>query len=144
MEWNALFTAEQQPSEAEIGSYIDNGLWAELNGYLQQAYRSAPATEYSGCSMQQGWNVKYRKSGKGLCTLYPMPGYFIALVVVGKKEMNEAELLMPLCSAYTQTVFRETEDGFQGKWLMLDVKDEAVLQDVKNLVNLRVKRKQDI
>jgi len=140
MEWNELFCEDQKPSEDEIGSYIGNALWAQLNSYLQQTYRCVPVTEYSGCSMQKGWNVKYRKSGKGLCTLYPMPGYFIALVVIGKKEMTEAELLMPLSSAYTQKVFRETQDGFQGKWLMLDVKDKAVLQDVKNLVGLRVKK----
>lgn len=140
MEWNELFHEDYKPSENDIGSYIGSGLWAELNSYLQQAYRSVPKTEYSRCSMQKGWNVKYRKSGKGLCTLYPMPGYFIALVVVGKKEMAEAELLMPLSSAYTQKVFREAEDSFQGKWLMLDVKDEAILQDVKNLVALRVKK----
>lgn len=140
MEWFQLYTEDRKPGEAEIGSYIGSGLWTDLKEYLQQTYRTAPLVEYSGCSMQKGWNIKYRKSGKGLCTLYPMQGYFIALVVVGKKEMAEAELLMPLCSEYTQQVFQQTEDGFQGKWLMLDVKDAAVLQDVKNLVSLRAKK----
>lgn len=140
MEWFQLYPEDRRPEAAEIGNYIDNGLWAELNEYLQQTYQSVPLVEYSGCSMQKGWNIKYRKSGKGLCTLYPMQGYFIALVVIGKKEMAEAELLMPLCCAYTQQVFKQTEEGFQGKWLMLDVKDTAVLQDVKNLVGLRVKK----
>lgn len=67
--------------------------------------------EYSRCSMQAGWNIKYKKGGKSLCTLYPMQGYFIALVVVGSHELMEAEFLMPQCSDYVQTVFKNTKTG---------------------------------
>lgn len=30
--------------------------------------------------------MKYRKSGRSLCTLYPMDGHFVALVVIGEHE----------------------------------------------------------
>lgn len=50
--------------------------------------------DYSTCSFQPGWNVKYKKGGKSLCTLYPMDGYFIALVVVGPKEEEEVKICM--------------------------------------------------
>ena len=93
--------------------------------------------EHSRCSMQAGWNIKYKKSGKSLCTLYPMEGYFIALVVVGRHEFTEAELLMPLCSNYVQTVFNNTKTGNGQKWLMLDVQDEETMKDIFNLINLR-------
>lgn len=84
-----------------------------------------------------GWNMKYKKSGKSLCTLYPMRGYYIALVVIGRKEMIEAELLMPLCSDYVQTVFHDTKTGNGQKWLMIDVREREVLEDVLNLIQLR-------
>lgn len=87
--------------------------------------------------MQAGWNVKYKKSGKSLCTLYPMEGYFIALVVVGSHELTEAELLMPLCSDYVQTVFKNTKIGNGQKWLMLEVRDREIMEDVFSLINLR-------
>jgi hypothetical protein len=38
--------------------------------------------------------VKYQNSGKSLCTLYPMEGYFIALVVIGAKEEEEVEMAL--------------------------------------------------
>ena len=55
----------------------------------------------------KGWNVKYKKSGKSLCTLYPKQGYILALMPVGLREMNEAELLMPSCTQYTRTLFEQ-------------------------------------
>jgi len=87
--------------------------------------------------MQAGWNIKYKKSGKSLCTLYPMEGYFIALVVVGGRELTEAELLMPLCSDYVQTVFKNTKTGNGQKWLMLEVRDSQIMENVFRLINLR-------
>jgi hypothetical protein len=91
--------------------------------------------------MQKGWNVKYRKSGKSICTLYPMNGYFIALVVIGNKELPDAELIMPSCSQYVQQLFNKTSSLPMGRWLMIEVREGCVLEDVLKLTQLRVKPK---
>lgn len=83
------------------------------------------------------WNIKYKKNGKSLCTLYPMEGHFIALVVIGSHEIAEGELPMLLCSDYVQTVFKNTKTGNAQKWLMLDVQDREIMDDVFSLINLR-------
>lgn len=62
---------------------------------------------------------------------------FIALVVVGSRELTEAEFLMPQCSDYVQTVFKNTKTGNGQKWLMLDVRDREIMDDVFRLINLR-------
>jgi hypothetical protein len=71
-----------------------------------------PKLSYSGCSMDggawKGWNVKYKKSGKVLCSLYPKQGYFLALV------------------------------PFEGNSNAFEVSDEDVLREVKDLIALRV------
>ncbi|KAB2952754.1 DUF3788 family protein [Heliorestis acidaminivorans] len=36
---------------------------------MEEAYQAKPHITYSKCSAQPGWNVKYKKSGKSLCTL---------------------------------------------------------------------------
>lgn len=137
MEWSALYTSENQPSLEMVAEYINNPLWMEFHSRIQSKYQIESCMEYSRCSMQAGWNMKYKKSGKSLCTLYPMRGYYIALVVIGRKEMTEAELLMPLCSDYVQTVFHNTKAGNGQKWLMIDVREREVLEDVLNLIQLR-------
>jgi hypothetical protein len=91
--------------------------------------------------MQKGWNIKYKKSSKSLCTLYPMNGYFIALVVIGEKEQAAAEQVILTCSDYVQKLFSETVFSAGGKWLMLEIRERAVFEDVMKLIHLRVKPK---
>lgn len=137
MDWNALYSNEQPPSPEQITEYINNPLWTEFNNQIQSTYQIESCMEHSRCSMQAGWNIKYKKGGKSLCTLYPMRGYFIALVVVGSHELTEAEFLMRQCSDYVQTVFKKTKTGNGQKWLMLEVRDRGIMDDVFSLINLR-------
>ena len=137
MDWNLLYSNVTPPTWNQVTEYIGSPLWAEFNERIQFAYQIKPCMEHSRCSMQAGWNIKYKKGGKSLCTLYPMQGYFIALVVVGSHELTEAEFLMPQCSDYVQTVFKNTKTGNGQKWLMLDVRNREIMDDVFCLINLR-------
>lgn len=51
--------------------------------------------------------------------------------------MNEAELLMPLCTEYTQKLYKQTISGHNGKSLAFEVKNENILIDMKKLIALR-------
>lgn len=139
--WSSLFTESTEPSLQEMEAYIHSDLWREINSFLSETYSIAPQLAYSRCSGQPGWNVKYQKGGKSLCTLYPMDGSFIALVVIGAKETPEAELLVPLCSDYTRELYRGVPFSCGGKWLMIQVTSRQILQDTQKLIALRVKPK---
>lgn len=89
--------------------------------------------------MIPGYNVKYRKSGKSLCTLYPEEGFFYCLVVVGKKE--EAEVLLPELTPETQNLYQEAKPYNGARWLTLKVINEQTLEDIKALISLRVATK---
>lgn len=141
MEWTNMFGADKQPDEKEIADFINNPLWADLNTFLQESYEIKPSYSYSKCSGQPGWNIKYQKAGRSLCTLYPMDGYFIALVVIGAKEQPEAEALVTTCTKYIQSLFSASVSVVGGKWLMINVTDEKILDDVKNLIQTRRKIK---
>lgn len=142
MEWNVLYSQNNMPSLEDISNYVNTGLWRKLNSFLQNTYHIQPKLSYSGCSMQPGWNVKYKKSGKSLCTLYPMPESFIALVVIGNKEIHEVELALPSYGEYIQKLYQDTAYSAGGRWLMIHVTEPAVLDDVMDLIKIRVKPKQ--
>ena len=141
MDWSTLYGPEQQPDPEAIEDYIGSKLWSEINTALQTRYKVAPLLSYSRCSAQPGWNVKYKKGGKALCTLYPMAGFFIALVTIGNKELNEVELTLSSYTVYTRELFQRTPFSCGGRWLMINVTEKAVLDDVINLVNVRVRAK---
>ena len=77
MEWSCKYGADNKPNQQQIINFVRSSLWETLNNHLHQIYMTEPKYNYSNCSMQPGWNVKYSKNGKSLCTLYPMEGYFI-------------------------------------------------------------------
>lgn len=139
MEWNLLYSNEKIPTLNQVADYIDSSLWIEFNHCIQMCYQIEPIMEYSRCSMQRGWNIKYKKSGKSLCTLYPMSKYFIVLVVIGNKEMQEAELLVQQCTSYVHDVFKNTKTVQGQKWLMIEVRDKRTMHDAFTLINLRKK-----
>ena len=66
------------------------------------------------------------------------------MVVIGAKEMPEAELLIPTCSEYTQKLFHGAKVSMGGKWLAMDVTDNEILSDVESLIALRVRVKKKI
>ena len=141
MKWNELFNDLNEPSDSQIKGFVDTPLWDDLGEHLQQTYKIQPKLSYSNCSMDngiwKGWNVKYKKGGKALCTLYPQQGYFLALMPVGLSQINEVELLMPLCSEYTQRLFEQTPSHHLGKSLAFEVKNENTLADIKKLMVIR-------
>ena len=141
MEWRTLYDQNNPPTLDMAGEYVGGELWGSLHSYLQNRYQVKPKISYSRCSMQPGWNVKYQKSGKSLCTLYPMEGFFIALVVIGSRERFEAERMLPLFSSYTQSLYQSTAFSSGGRWLMMQVTEPAILNDVIRMVQIRAKSK---
>ena len=136
--WAELYNVNKEPTFKEIEKFINNGLWNKLNEFIKETYNISPTLSYSTCSGQPGWNVKYKKSSKSLCTLYPMEGYFIALVVIGNKEVDETELIMPSFSEYIQKLYKDSVFILGGRWLMINVTDEKILEDVETLIKIRV------
>ena len=140
MEWNELYGAGSQPDMEKISRFIQNSLWDELNSYMEVQYEILPKIEYSCCSAKRGWNVKYKKGSRALCTLYPDEGYFTCLVSIGNRERAEAEFLLTACTDYVKDLYHATSLFHGGKWLMIEVTNKEILEDVKELIGTRVKK----
>jgi AraC family transcriptional regulator len=145
MQWSELFNKKNEPTDEQIQEFVATPLWGELSGYLQQTYKVNPKIEYSSCKMDngawQGWNVKYKKSGKSLCTLYPKQGYFLSLITIAEKDAAEADLIVPSCTDYIKEMYHRTEFGKNyGKMLGIEVTSEDILRDMKEFMALRVKK----
>ncbi|MCL2575207.1 MAG: DUF3788 domain-containing protein [Defluviitaleaceae bacterium] len=143
MQWFEVFDKENKPTEEQIKEFVNMKLWLDLESFLQQECKIKSKIAHSGCAMDgglwKGWNVKYAKSGKALCTLYPKQGYFLLLMPIGASDMSEAEMIIATCSEYTQNLFNKTKAGKTGKSLAFDVKSEEVLDDIKKLLLIRAK-----
>ena len=135
--WDAAFPRNIQPNMDEIARWVGSPLFFRLQSWMENTYGVKPAIEFSGCSMDRGWNVKYKKGSGALCACYIRAGWFTALVTVGAKQMEELNALLPTFSPAFQIVFENTPLFNGGKWLVLDVKREEQLEDVRRLVLLK-------
>lgn len=141
MQWSELFPKDTQPSESQIREFVDTPCWDELLQYMRMTYNALPSFSHSACAMDKGfwkgWNVKFKKGGKALCTLYPKKGYFVALIPVSVKDKAKADQMILRCGTYTQRLYAERKFGRLSKSLPLEVTSKAILLDVKNLIELR-------
>lgn len=121
----------------EIFTYIQEpalGWWREINAFIQQTWQVKPKVTYSKCSAQKGWNVKYQKSGKSICTLYPEKESFIVLLVV---KLEVADMIEAMADQYDPSVMNIVRNArpFNGtKWLMLPVVSPAALKSIQELM----------
>ena len=91
------FDKATQPTEAELKEFANTPLIDDLDSHLRDVYKVKPKYAYSSCEMDKniwrGWNIKYQKSGKSLCTIYPQQGYFMALIPGNGLEVRTEEHL---------------------------------------------------
>ncbi|MCL2847292.1 MAG: DUF3788 domain-containing protein [Firmicutes bacterium] len=78
------FTKEQQLTQQELVDFVGLDFFDDFCNHVREAYKIAPKLSYSNCAMDKniwrGWNLKYQKSGKSLCTIYPQREHFLVLV----------------------------------------------------------------
>lgn len=127
-----------KPTIEEIDDYIDNPLFNQFYQYMNKKYKALCKIEYSKDVFAHGWNIKLRKVGKGLCVIYPKKNYFTVLVVIGRKEKETVDQLLPHLSKETQKIYHETTEGNGQRWLMIDLNvDNDIYQDTLKLIHIR-------
>lgn len=136
-----LQNRDYQPTLNEMGEYVRNPVFREFCGEIMGTYRCAEKIEYSSCSMERGWNVKFKKSGKSLCTIYPRKQYFTVLLVVSRKEKEAVETIMPECCAALRDIYDRTREGNGQRWLMVDLEDrDELYRDVLRGIAIRASK----
>ncbi len=114
--------------------------WLSLNEHIQDMYNAKPQIVYSKCSAKPGWNVKYKISGKALCTLYPEPESFTALVVTAAADMEKFILARAIFSDSFNMLYDRTQLFNNTKWLMIGVINDTLLSDVEKLLHLKTQK----
>ena len=133
-----LFTDRaHQPTVPEVLDALGpkQPLWDELAQFIADNYPIPGEWNFGG--KNYGWNLWYRKSGKTLVTLYPQKGYFVAQIVLGKDQVEQALTLK--LGKNVGTVLAETPQLHDGRWLFIKVKTKQDVTDIQQL--LQVKRR---
>lgn len=127
-----------RPTLAQMGEAVGNPVFMQFCTEIKDTYQCNEKIEYSSCSWQRGWNAKFRKAGRTLCTIYPREGSFAVMVVVGAREKALVEAILPDCTAELADQYHQTQEGNGQKWLMIDIEDpQGLYADVLRLIEIR-------
>ena len=139
-----LYDAGYTPSSGEIAAFINEparSWWQDINIFIQERFRVSPKIAYSKCAAKPGWNVKYSKSGKSLCTLYPEEQSFTALVVITLDLEPVIEAMSDVLEPVIMEIVRSSRPFNGTKWLMIPVTSKQVQDNVAQLLLLKYEMK---
>lgn len=140
MTWNKIYGLDKMPSFKQIKEYVNNSYLDELCSFIEKTYSVDQSIEYSCCSLMPGWNIKYKKKGKSICTIYPAEGKFCSMVTISGKNQAEIEFMLPSCDNYVQDIYKNTKPFNSSRWLMIEVTSERILDDVKTFIDVKMKK----
>ena len=124
-----------QPTTTEVFEALDTkrALWEGLTQFIADHYPIPGEWNFGG--KNYGWNLWYRKSGKTLVMLYPQKGYFVAQIVLGKDQVEQALTLK--LGKNVGTVLTETPQLHDGRWLFIKVKTAKDVKDIQQLLPIK-------
>ena len=129
-----------EPTEEEMMNYLGESAeeaWTELRQFIDDNYDFVPETVFYGA--KYGWTVRYRRSGRTLCSLFPEKGGFSVLIVLGRKDSEKALSMRDELSTRMLAILGSTEQLHDGRWLWIRMLSINDVDDVKKL--LQTKRK---
>ena len=98
--------------------------------------------------MEQIWNnggkkwtyeYKFRKGGKTLCAFYFKDNTLGFMIIFGKDERIRFEEIRSELSSEVLETYDNAETFHDGKWVMFDITNNSIIEDLKKL--LFIKRK---
>ena len=137
-----MIDKEHKPTEKEIMDFIGEKAkesWLEMKRFIEDNYEIMPETVFYG--VNYGWNVRYRKSGRTLCSFFPEKGGFSVLIVLGRKESKEALSIRNKLSSRIYELLENTKQLHDGRWLWIRLAAKHDIDDIKKLLKIKKKPK---
>jgi len=131
----------KSPTVSQVKGWIGKDayrFWERVTQLIEKNYPNGFTPEWLFGGKKHGWSLRYKK-GKSFCTLLPEKNRFAILIVFGAEERAEVETIRGELSRQTQRRYDDATTYHDGKWLVLTVDADRVVDDVERL--LEVKRK---
>jgi len=112
-------------------------LWTSLRQLIEQKYNMEQMWNHGG--KKWTYEYKYRRGGKTLCALYAKEQTIGFMVILGKDERTKFESMREIFSNAAQKIYDETTTFHDGKWLMFELKDTSLFNDIERLLSIKRK-----
>ncbi len=133
--------SDKEPSDNEILEFVGKAghAWKEIRAFLNDNYDFVPEKKNYG--KKWGWVIRFRKSNKTWCALYPEKDCFTIQIIFGKKEVEKFQTTRDDFSDFVVNRFDRTKQLHDGRWMFFNVKDITLVEDLKKLMKIKRKPK---
>ncbi len=132
---------DNPPSDRTIARWIGKEAytyWKQVTCLIERNYPGVFVPEWLFGGEKHGWSLRYKKS-KSFCTFIPEKNRFALLIVFGTEERTKVEAIRDSLSKRTQKEYDKATTYHDGKWVLLTINNDNVVEDVRKF--LAIKRK---
>lgn len=124
------------PNEEDLKEVLKENIniWNQLIDYLEEEY--GPLTsEWKFYSKNAGWTYRISNEKRNLIFLSPNDKYFIASI---NMSVNVSKILLDMdLPEEIKTIIKETKAYREGKSVLITIKNENDLENIKTMLNVR-------
>jgi hypothetical protein len=133
----------KQPDAASVARWVgrDNyRRWTHLIEFIEANYPGVFKPDWLFAGKKYGWWLRFKKS-KSFCSLIPERGRLVVQIVLGAKEREETEKILPDLSPRIRKTYAEATTYHDGKWLAIVADRDEMLDGIKQLLTIKRKPK---
>jgi len=129
------------PSESDISMALGSSkeFWLDIRKNIESNFDFSPELVFF--TKKYGRSIRYSKNKQTLCCLFPENNSFSLLIVLVSKEVEQIDSIKECLSKTVKSVFEDTEQFHDGRWLWIRVKEIGDVSSIKLLLAAKKKPK---
>lgn len=139
--WQEKFSIDEQPTLEDMKEFAAGTYFERLFDFLTENYHPKFSIEYSKeKGAFGGWNLKAKKYGGNLGTIYFREDCVRMMVVVSELFEEDLSATISSMSEQIQKTYMENKPVMGGFWFVVDITSRKNFEDLKYLITLRVRK----
>ena len=131
------------PNEKAVAKWIGNEnykRWKKIFKFIDENYNGLFKLDDWLFGGKHGWYLRIKKS-KSFCSFIPEKNRFLILIVFGGEERKKTELILKELHPAIRKKYKEAKTYHDGKWLVIDVDRDEIIEDIKKMLIIKRKPK---
>jgi hypothetical protein len=126
-----------RPTEQDLVDKLGSTylLWSDLKSYLNDTLKN-PSGEWNYPGKKYGWSFRMKSKKRNIIYFLPRDGYFKVAFVFGQKATNK--VMESSVNEIIKAELNEAKVYAEGRGIRIDIKDDQILNDIKNLIQIKV------
>ncbi|HYX06694.1 MAG TPA: DUF3788 domain-containing protein [Bacteroidales bacterium] len=139
MEDSSIFQDKaMMPTERDLRDNLGNtfDLWIRIRDFVMEQYPNGEG-EWNFPGKKYGWSFRIKDKKRAIIYLLPRELYFKVAFIFGDKAMHT--ILESNVAESIKTELQQARKYAEGRGIRIDVKNEDPLEDIKKLVEIKLK-----